>query len=293
METENSHKLSFGKIFLMIILGLWIAFLVYFAIMSMIAPSKKLEEIRKEYTQDKSEKKQSGRKETDKKAPVKKDNDQPRKVVEKNDIDKKISTESEYINQLRERAYLQSRIIMAETDSIYLTINSYDSTMNLEISGVVVHSAHFNNFQASSILVKGNENLISTMLSTPLTIASDLSTIKKEPVMIKMAPKDTSEYKPDIMPDTSLTEPVNYILEMTNGIRIYVYQLENDKKEDRHAAFRFDMDDRLKQTMDALRRVIAFQVPDYHPFIKIRVPRSDAKIIYRAIPKNGQITLLL
>jgi len=34
--------------------------------------------------------------------------------------------------------------------------------------------------------------------------------------MIKMAPKDTSEYKPDIMPDTSITEPVNYILEM-NG----------------------------------------------------------------------------
>ena len=54
------------------------------------------------------------------------------------------------------------------------------------------------------------------------------ATIEKEPIMIKMAPKDTSEYKPDIMPDTSVIEPVNYILEMTNGTRIYVYQEEED-----------------------------------------------------------------
>ena len=118
---------------------------------------------------------------------------------------------------------------MAETDSIYLTINLADSSMNLEISGVVVHMAKMSSFKASRILTNGNENIISSMLSTPLTISSDFATIKKEPVMIKMAPKDTSEYKPDIMPDTSITEPVNYILEMTNGTRIFVYQEEDEK----------------------------------------------------------------
>ena len=118
---------------------------------------------------------------------------------------------------------------MAQTDSIYLTINLADSSMNLEISGVVVHSAKMRSFKASRYSHNGNENIVYSMLSTPLTIASDLATIRKEPVMIKMAPKDTSEYKPDIMPDTSITEPVNYILEMTNGTRIYVYQEENEK----------------------------------------------------------------
>jgi len=71
------------------------------------------------------------------------------------------------------------------------------------------------------------------MLSTPFTILHAYATIKKDPVMIKMAPKDTSEYKPDVMPDTSITEPVNYILEMNRGIRIYVYQEENMKFSDR------------------------------------------------------------
>ena len=33
---------------------------------------------------------------------------------------------------------------MAETDSIYLTLNMKDSTADLEISGVVVHKAKMN-----------------------------------------------------------------------------------------------------------------------------------------------------
>jgi hypothetical protein len=131
------------------------------------------------------------------------------------------------------------------------------------------------------------------MLSTPLTISADLATIKKEPVMIKMAPKDTSEYKPDIMPDTSITEPVNYILEMTNGIRIFVCQEENEKRADRMSLLKFDIHDRLHQTWIAVKRVAVLKVPEYHPFIKIKLPRSDAKIIYRAIPKNGQISLFI
>jgi hypothetical protein len=165
--------------------------------------------------------------------------------------------------------------------------------MNLEISGVVVHKARISSFEASRILTNGNENIIYSMLSTPLTISSDLATIKKEPVMMKMAPKDTSEYKPDIMPDTSITEPVNYIFEMTNGTRIFVYQEENEKRADKISLLKFDLHDRLHQTWKAVKRVAVLKVPEYHPFIKIRLPRSDAKIIYRAIPKNGQISLFI
>ena len=200
--------------------------------------------------------------------------------------------DSTYIRLVKERAYLQSRVVLAQTDSIYLTINLADSIMNLEISGVIVHRARIGSFSTSGILT-GNENIVSAMLAAPLTIASALATIKKEPVMIKMAPKDTTEYKPDIMPDTSITEPVNYILVMTNGTRIYVYQIENNKRSERMAQFKFDLNDRLHQTWDALRRVVVFKVPEYHPFIKIKLPRSDAKIIYRAIPKNGQIAVFL
>jgi hypothetical protein len=266
METENDNKSSTGKITFLILVIICSLFIIYFSVMSMLGPSHKLAELTKEFSQMKA---------ADKKE------------------DKRIFTDSTYLRLLRERAVLQSKIIMAESDSIYLTINLADSTMDLEISGVVVHESKMSSYKASSILTKGNENIISAMLSTPLTIAFDQATIKKEPVMMKMAPKDTSEYKPDIMPDTSLTEPVSYIFEMTNGIRIYVYQEEDEKRSERKSLFIFDLNDRVKQTWEAIKRCAAFKVPEYHPFIKIRLPRSDAKIIYRAIPKNGQITLFI
>jgi len=172
-------------------------------------------------------------------------------------------------------------------------INLTDSTANLEISGVVVHRSKINDFRTSSILSNGDENTILSMLAAPFTISGAFSSIKKEPVMIKMAPKDTSEYKPDIMPDTSITEPVNYILEMTNGIRIYVYQVENDVHEDRIANRIFDLKDRLRNTWSAMKSVAVLKVPEYHPYIKLHLPAADAKIIYRAIPRYGQIGLYL
>jgi hypothetical protein len=42
-----------------------------------------------------------------------------------------------------------------------------------------------------------------------------------------------------------------------------------------------------------LKKVFLFKVPEYHPFIKIRIPASDARIIYRALPLQGQTGLYI
>ncbi|MDO9340816.1 MAG: hypothetical protein Q7T72_09875, partial [Bacteroidales bacterium] len=86
-----------------------------------------------------------------------------------------------------------------------------------------------------------------------------------------------------------ITEPVNYILEMTNGTRIYVYQEEKEKFSDRMNLFIFNIKNRLRDTKSSLKSVALLKVPEYHPFIKMRLPRADAKIIYRAIPRYGQV----
>lgn len=264
MENETTNKKSGRKVSFIVLISIISAFFIYYSIMSMLSPARKLEELKKEFVT---------------------------KTAEKSEVDKQIIMDSTYLKLLKEKAFLQSKIIMAETDSIYLTINLADSTANIEISGVVVHKAKMSSVKTSKILMKGNDNIILSMLASPFTISSAYATIKKEPVMIKMAPKDTSEYKPDIMPDTSITEPVNYILEMNGGLRIYVYQEENVKFSAKMSQFSFDIKDRLRDTWSSLKRVAVFKVPEYHPFIKMRLPRTDAKIIFRAIPKNGQIAV--
>jgi len=264
MGNETNNKSPRGKVTFIVLISIISVGIIYFSVMSMISPGRKLEEIKKEFGP---------------------------KGSEKNEAAQKILMDSEYLKLLKERAFLQARVVLAETDSIYLTINLQDSTANLEICGVVVHRAKMKSVKTSKILVKGDENTILSMLASPFTIEHAFATIKKEPLMIKMAPKDTSEYKPDIMPDTSITEPVNYILEMNRGIRIYIYQEENVKFIDRMSHLRFDIKDRIRDTWSALKRIAVLKVPEYHPYIKMRMPRTDAKIIYRAIPKNGQIAV--
>jgi hypothetical protein len=261
---SEQNKAPRKNIALITIIGIVFVLLVYYSIMSALSPGKKLEELRTEYGA---------------------------KASTKKNIDKKIIHDSEYLHLLTEKAFLQSRIAMAGTDSSYLALNMSDSSANVEICGVAVHKSKMSKMQMSKILSATNENAILALLSAPFTITSSVSTIKKEPVLFQMAPKDTSEYKPDVMPDTTITEPVNYILETNQGVRIFVYQQENVKMEDRMSQFKFDLNYRLKDTWSAIKKVAAFKIPEYHPFIKIKLPRTDAKIIYRAVPKNGQIAL--
>jgi hypothetical protein len=262
METEIISKQPRKRTGLIILTILIVAFLIYYSVMSFLSPGRTLDRISNEYAM---------------------------KQDEKTKIDGKIISDSTYLVKFKEKAFLQSKIALAESDSIYLTLNLADSTANLEIYGVVVHSAKIKDLKMSNILKKGNDYVISSFLSTPFTIESSISTIKKDPLMIKMAPKDTSEYKPDIMPDTSLTEPVNYRLEMTDGTRIYFYQEENEYSADRMNLFRFNFRDRFHEAWNSLKCVAVFKIPEYHLFIRIKVPRADAKIIYRALPRNGQI----
>lgn len=261
METEV--KKSGLKITFIVLIGIVLAFVIYYSIMSMLSPVRKLDEIKNEFVG---------------------------KASEKNESEQQILKDSTYLKLLKEKAFLQSRLVMAETDSIYLSINLADSSINIEISGVVVHKARINSINISKIL-SGSDYSVLSMLSTPFTISRSIATIKKEPVMLKMAPKDTSEYKPDIMPDTSIAEPVNYILEVNRGIRIYVYQQEKTKFVDRMSQFKFDIKDRITDTWSSLKSIAVLKVPEYHPYIRIKLPRTDAKIIYRAIPKNGQIAV--
>ena len=263
METEEK-KVSSKKIFLIIICSIVGAVMIYYAIMNILAPIRKMKEINKEYAVVQDEK-------------VK--------------IDEKIYSDSAYLKLLKERSFLQSRIAMAESDSIYLTINLPDSAVNLEICGVVVHTTKIRRMDISRIIREGNDNIISAMLGKPFSIENSFSTIPREPLMIKMAPKDTSEFVPDVVPDTANHVPVNFVLEMNNGTRIFIYQAEFPNHGDKFQLFKFDMKYRLQNALNAIKRTALFKIPEYHPYIKLRIPKADANIIYRALPKHGQIAV--
>ena len=95
------------------------------------------------------------------------------KASDNTKVDERIANDSLYLKLLKEKAFLLSKIAMAETDSIYLTLNLADSTANIGISGVIVHKARISNMKVSNILMKGNGFVIFNMISTPLKISKD------------------------------------------------------------------------------------------------------------------------
>jgi len=264
METEKIFISADRRAKIIAWIVIVIFFLIYYTVMAMLAPAKKMETLRREYG-------------------YKQDVNNP--------TDDRIFTDSTYLDLLHKKSFLQSRVTMAATDSIYLSISLPDSTLKLEISGVTVHRAQIRRINISTLFSGSDNYIILSMLSSPLTISRNFSSIKKEPLMIRMAPKDTSEYVPDIIPDTADYEPVNYIMEMDNGIRLHIYQEDKLKLCDGLYRSLFDIYHRMRYAAKIFLRVITFRVPEYQPYIKLRIPRSDAKIIYRALPEKGQIAL--
>ncbi len=262
MEKEKSIR-SGGRKFLIALGVIIIAFLVYYLVMAILTSGKEIKSLADEYGY---------------------------KADPNNKTDERIFKDSLYLALMKEKAFEQARVSMAETDSIYLTVNVPDSTIDLEISGVSVHSSAFKKIRVSRMLRTGDEYVLSSLFSRPFTVAQNYSSIKKVPLVIKMAPKDTSEFKPDIIVDTTDYEPVNYMMQADNGIRIFVYQAENLNPGDKKARFMFDLGIRFRDFADYMTKVCTFKVPEYHPFIKMRMPRTSAKIFYRALPEHGQIT---
>lgn len=262
MGTEVRHRISFGLIFLILLVIAASAFVVYYSKMERESASKKMAEIIAGYGAAN---------------------------YDKQKLPEGITTDSTFLALFRQKVYLQSKVALARTDSVYLTIDLPDSLVNIEISGVVVHSVHIKEIEVSKLITDGDNFTITSLFSTPLTIVNDTSSIQKVPILTKVAPKDTSEFVPNAVPDTAVHEPVNYILETDRDVRIIVYQSEEINKGDNKDRFRFDLHNRIEKAVIAFKDIMAFKVPEYHPFIRIQIPQADARIIYRAIPKHGQI----
>ncbi|MBE0673272.1 MAG: hypothetical protein IH591_01295 [Bacteroidales bacterium] len=204
-----------------------------------------------------------------------------------------LQTDSLFLSMMRQLALTRARMMMAATDSIGLTVNLPDSVATLEINGVTVRKVRIIDFRIAGSLEGVREDVWPVLLSEPFTIESDLSSIQKEPLMVKIAPRDTAEASamPNIVPDTSGVEPVFYCLRLSHGIRLTVLQEVDKGSPDAVSRNRFLYRRSLRDFYAAVKDVARFRFPFYQPEIRIVVPKDDARIIYRALPQKGNVVL--
>jgi len=129
------------------------------------------------------------------------------------------------------------------------------------------------------------------MLSTPMVITDMQATFMKDPLKVKIAPKDTTSAVVDAKPDTTDYEAVFFTLNTDQNVRFFFEQVEDTVGADRRARFFFDLKDRSRNAKATIKAIAGWDTPPYVPYIKIWLPKADAKIIYRAIPREGLIVL--
>jgi len=196
-----------------------------------------------------------------------------------------------YIELIKERAFLSSRVKMASSDSIGLLINLPDSSIQLLIKGLPVRSVRIADYDVSPFFKRVNQEALCSMLSSPMTITGMHATFKKDPVNVKIAPRDTSEVQVADKPDTTDFEAVFFTLDTDRNVRFFFEQQEDTIFVDRFARFFFDLRDRAGNLWSNLKAMVLFDTPVYTPYVKIWLPKAEAKIIYRAIPREGLIVL--
>lgn len=191
-----------------------------------------------------------------------------------------------------EKSFLNSKILMSEYDSICLFINIPDSVLDISFKGLVLHSTPLRNLKIPAFISGIDPQLIIAMTSGPVRVIQSDASIVHEPIVVKKAPKDTIEAALMVStPDTVNRDAVSFHYLLENGISIRFIQDSLKDVNESKILRSFTHRHRFNRLWSDLKYTLRFKVPPYNPEIIIRLPEEDAKTIYRAMPKKGQVVL--
>ena len=195
---------------------------------------------------------------------------------------------------MKEKAFKESLLKLAENDSIQLVINLSDSTVSLSIRGVIIHQTKAKTVKSDRILENMPALQQVKLFSQALAVQDQFATIVKEPVVVRHAPKDTLEAVLNAwQPDTLIQNPAFLLLSAEHGINIILEQDNNPSFQDKWTRFIFYQQFRTRNTGRALSNFVRFRKQEYHPLIKAELPADDLRAIYRALPEKTLIALTM
>lgn len=198
------------------------------------------------------------------------------------------------IDLMKEKAWVESRLKMAASDSVGLSIDLGQHTIQLELKGVVVMKSKIKDFSTSGFFKRMDGNVYFSMFGSPLTIEKFESSIEKNPFKVVIAPKNEAEAeaaaaKKDSIPD----ENVFWTVKLDRDIELNIQGIdsisESQSKYKLGKGFEFKRD--LKNIGNSFKHIFKFEKPTYTPEILISIPENEAKAILRALPRKASVTI--
>jgi hypothetical protein len=212
-------------------------------------------------------------------------------AVPENSSDSTSQTSIELAYKLAEsehhEAILNSNLQLSKADSISLIIDLNDSLAILTFNGVNLSKSKIYNFKFNKGLEKLPLHLLDSLFSGPFLTENEFSSIEKFPIVVKKAPKDSIEANlSNSAPELPKHTDVFWFFTFSNSLTIEIQQ-----EEENLVGSRKDYQKYKRNKSKWLRRkdLNAITHSDKHGYtyqLSIKIPREDARSIYRALPIN-------
>lgn len=195
---------------------------------------------------------------------------------------------------VKEKYYREALLKLSGNDSIQLVVNLNDSSIELNIRGVVIHQTRIDFFSRDKLLEQIPPIQEAYLFSRPLPVIYHYSTIVKEPIVVRHAPSESAEAVPDAWePDTLIQHPAFVAFWTEHNLRIILEQDIQTSLKEHWTRSGFYTHLFLRKTILSLRHLICFEKQTYQPAITIRLPVNDLRAIYRALPEQPYVVLKL
>jgi len=205
-----------------------------------------------------------------------------------------IATYKGLLPLVKESAYKEAQIILAKQDSIGLVINFKDSIASLMLKGVEIHASKIISYKRDKLFNGIKAPAVKKIFSSPLHNISEFSTVVKEPIVKKRAPKDPAEaLQMATVPDTIAAEPAYVVYNMELGFRLILVQEKWETQAEKKVERKFKSDIRKQRLKDMFYSLIHLKEPVYTPTVIIELNANEVRSIYRAMPWKASVVMLL
>ena len=183
---------------------------------------------------------------------------------------------------------------MADQKVIGLVVNIADSTTGLMINGVNIHQVKAADIIVDDFILKSNNLIFGRMFADPVLIDSFHTTIVKEPIVERQAPKTPEEALKNLYePDTLIQNPAFIRFDLGYGAVLELVQtpiITPQEKAEADNFYREYASVIRKQKLDSLKK---FSIPYYRPKIRMAMSNTDIRAIYRALPSDKMLVAII
>jgi hypothetical protein len=195
--------------------------------------------------------------------------------------------------ELRKREnLLHSRLILANEDSMYLVLDLINNNAILELKGVSLHECRIIDSHISNSIKMYHTEALLNWMAEPFMVKRVEATIPKISFVEKIAPKDTIEAnKIAVEPTLKRLGDVFIVMDFDRNLRLVISQSEKPDIDGEKLISALRWKYQHIEITRSLQSLTKFNRQTAMPQIDIVLPKSDATILYKALPLNPKMIL--